>query len=136
MKNCLDVFAGSYSSIEIGRRIRSVPLPYCRRPNTYYPVSWSSARFSSSWSSRRSVVISSFSIWLHLISTVTLLLLVLIRPLPHLEVGNLHDLRLGEMEDGLDTLGLLVLQIEQDFRLGVVDDALAVLAVLQGEEVV
>lgn len=40
------------------------------------------------------------------------------------------------MEDGLDPLGLLVLQIEQNFRLGVVDDTLAILTVLQGKEVV
>ena len=45
------------------------------------------------------------------------------------KVGDLHDLRFGQMQDGLDAPGLLVLQVQQDLGLGVVDDALAVLAV-------
>ena len=51
-------------------------------------------------------------------------------------MGDLHDLRFGEVQYLLNALGFLVLQIQDDFRAAVVDDALAVLAVVQGEEVV
>ena len=47
-----------------------------------------------------------------------------------------HRLGFGEMEDILHTLGFLVFQIQQNLGLADVDDASAVLAVLQGEEVV
>ena len=40
------------------------------------------------------------------------------------------------MEDRLDAPCLFLLQIEQDFGFGVVDDALAVFAVLQSKEIV
>ena len=48
-----------------------------------------------------------------------------------LKVGDLHDLRFGEVQYLLNALGFLVLQIQDDFRAAVVDNPLAVLAVVQ-----
>ena len=53
-----------------------------------------------------------------------------------LKVGDLHDLRFREVQYLLNALGFFVLQIQYDLRAAVVDDALAVLAVVQREEVV
>ena len=43
-----------------------------------------------------------------------------------LKVGDLHDLRLRQVEQGLDTPGLLVLQVEEDLGFSVVDNALLI----------
>ena len=53
-----------------------------------------------------------------------------------LKVRDLHQLCFGQMQNGADALGFLILQIQDHLGLGVVDDALAVFAVLQREEVI
>ena len=53
-----------------------------------------------------------------------------------LKVRDLHQLCFRKMQNGADALGFLILQIQDHLGLGVVDDALAVFAVLQREEVI
>ena len=53
-----------------------------------------------------------------------------------LKVRDLHQLCFRKMQNCADALGFLILQIQNYFRLRVVDDALAVFAVLQREEVI
>ena len=52
------------------------------------------------------------------------------------KVSNLHCFSIGQVQGFLYPLGFVVLQIQNDLGLGVVDDALAVFAVLQREEVI
>lgn len=40
------------------------------------------------------------------------------------KMGNLHDLSFREVHDRLDTLRLLIFQVENDFCFAVIDDAL------------
>ena len=120
MKNCLDVFAGSYSGIKIRRRIRSVPLPYCRLL-ALGPVQ-QFLKLPAVGGDQLLFHLAALDLHRHII------VVGADQAAAPLKVGDLHDLRLRQMEDGLDPLGFLILQIEQDFRLGVVDDTFAVLA--------
>ncbi len=53
-----------------------------------------------------------------------------------LEACDIGDLGVGELERVLYTNGLIVLKVQNDLGLGIIDDTLAVLAVVKGEEVV
>ena len=53
-----------------------------------------------------------------------------------LKVRDLHQLCFRKMQNRADALGFFILQIQDHLGLGVVDDALAVFAVLQREEVI
>ena len=52
------------------------------------------------------------------------------------EVRNFHQLSFGKVQDTLDTLGFFLLQIQQNLRFAVIDDALAVFTVIQSEKVI
>ena len=52
------------------------------------------------------------------------------------EVRNFHQLSFGKVQDALDTLGFFLLQIQQDLRFAVIDDALAIFTVIQSEKVI
>ena len=49
---------------------------------------------------------------------------------------NFHQLSFGKVQDALDTLGFFLLQIQQDLRFAVIDDALAIFTVIQSEKVI
>ena len=53
-----------------------------------------------------------------------------------LKVRNFHQLGFGKVQDALDTLGFFLLQIQQDLRFAVIDDALAVFTIIQSEKVI
>ena len=53
-----------------------------------------------------------------------------------LKVRNFHQFGFRKMQNTLNTLGFFLLQIQQDLRFAVVDDALAVFTIIQSEKVI
>ena len=52
------------------------------------------------------------------------------------KMRDLHDFRIGQVQRGLDTHGLVIFQIQDNLGLGVVDDAFSKPSFVQIEEIV
>ena len=57
------------------------------------------------------------------------------QPIPSLEADNVRNFRIRELQGVLNAHGLIILQVQDDFGFGVIDDSLTVLATIQGEEI-